>query len=229
MAPRVSCADNGRFRYVGCIALTLSGKPFAPAGACQTRYRAGKIPHLQVPEKGSAMPSDDWATRHPELVHWLHQAEEELVGYAPIDDLPTPVAVFPERLLPFFTVIEPSVGPQGQPRHRWASMECLYSYADMDTLRRFLRRCMGSGIPSCSTTASAVLRARVSSSSNSRPSSLGSSPSRLSALRTNGSPPSRTCARWRPKPMALQDWYREEQRAGPLPLHTDRPGVSDEM
>jgi hypothetical protein len=59
------------------------------------------------------------------------------VGYAPIDALPTPAAVFPERLLPFFTVIEPSVGPQGQPRYRWASMDCLYSYADIDTLRSF--------------------------------------------------------------------------------------------
>ena len=56
------------------------------------------------------MPSDDWATRHPELVHWLHQAEDELVGYAPLDEIPTPAAVFPERLLPFFAVIEPSVG-----------------------------------------------------------------------------------------------------------------------
>ena len=24
------------------------------------------------------MPSDDWATRHPELVHWLQRAEESL-------------------------------------------------------------------------------------------------------------------------------------------------------
>ena len=46
------------------------------------------------------MPSDDWATRHPELVHWLHHAEDELVGYEPLDALPTPVALFPERLLP---------------------------------------------------------------------------------------------------------------------------------
>jgi hypothetical protein len=48
------------------------------------------------------MPSNDWATRHPEIVHWLHQAEDELGGYAPIDALPTPAAVFPDRLLPFF-------------------------------------------------------------------------------------------------------------------------------
>jgi hypothetical protein len=89
------------------------------------------------------MPSDDWATRHPELAHWLHQAEDELVGYAPLDDLPTPVAVFPERLLPFFTVIEPRVGPQGQSRHRWASMDCLYSSADIDTLRRFFAQVHG--------------------------------------------------------------------------------------
>jgi hypothetical protein len=89
------------------------------------------------------MPADDWATRHPELVHWLHQAEDELVGYAPIDDLPTPVAVFPERLLPFFTVIEPSVGPQGQPRHRWASMAWLYSQADIETLRTFFAQVHG--------------------------------------------------------------------------------------
>ena len=48
------------------------------------------------------MPADDWATRHPELVHWLHQAEDELVGYVPLDAIPTPAALFPERLLPFF-------------------------------------------------------------------------------------------------------------------------------
>jgi hypothetical protein len=89
------------------------------------------------------MPSDDWATRHPELVHWLHQEEDELVGYAPIDDLPTPVAVFPERLLPFFVVIAPSVGRHGQLRHRWASMDCLYSQADIDTLRTFFAQVHG--------------------------------------------------------------------------------------
>ena len=59
------------------------------------------------------------------------------MGYAPIDDLPTPVAVFPERLLPFFVVIAPSVGRQGQLRHRWASMDCLYSQADIETLHTF--------------------------------------------------------------------------------------------
>ena len=58
------------------------------------------------------MPSDDWATRHPELVHWLHHAEDELVGYEPLDEIPTPVALFPERLFPFFVVIEPSVDRQ---------------------------------------------------------------------------------------------------------------------
>ena len=89
------------------------------------------------------MPPDDWATCHPELVHWLQQAEDELVGYAPLDALPTPAVVFPERLLPFFIVIEPSVGPQGQPRHRWASMDCLYSYADIDTLRNFFAQVHG--------------------------------------------------------------------------------------
>jgi len=83
------------------------------------------------------MPSDGWATRHPELVHWLHQAEDELVGYAPIDDMLTPAAVFPVRLLPFFVAIEPSVDRQERRRHRWASMDCLYSPADMDTLRTF--------------------------------------------------------------------------------------------
>src|SRR5437870_11715004 len=102
----------------GAIARTLYGKSPAPAGACQTPHRAGKIRHRKSSQKGSAMPSDDWATRHPELVHWLHQADDELVGYAPVDDLPTPVAVFPERLLPFFVVITPSVGRQGQLRHR---------------------------------------------------------------------------------------------------------------
>ncbi len=29
------------------------------------------------------MPADAWATRHPELVHWLHRVEEELVAYEP--------------------------------------------------------------------------------------------------------------------------------------------------
>jgi hypothetical protein len=73
------------------------------------------------------MPPDEWATHHPELVHWLQQAEDELVGYAPMDDIPLPTAVFPERLLPFFVVITP---PQEEPRslrHQWASMDCLYS------------------------------------------------------------------------------------------------------
>jgi hypothetical protein len=76
-------------------------------------------------------------------VHWLHQAEDELVGYAPIDESPTPAAVFPERLLPFFVVIAPSVGQQGQRRHRWASMDCLYSPADLDTLRTFFAQVPG--------------------------------------------------------------------------------------
>jgi hypothetical protein len=117
--------------------------PRAPAGACQTLRRAGKIRHLQVREKGSAMSPDDWVTRHPELMHWLHQAEDELVGYAPLDALPTPAAVFPERLLPFFVLIEPSVGRQGQLRHRWASMDCLYSQADIATLRTFFAQVHG--------------------------------------------------------------------------------------
>ena len=43
------------------------------------------------------MPPDDWATRHPELVHWLQQAEDELVGYAPLYALPTPAACFPRE------------------------------------------------------------------------------------------------------------------------------------
>src|SRR5262245_35687149 len=89
------------------------------------------------------MPPDDWATRHPELVHWLHQAEDELVGYAPIDEIPTPAAVFPERLLPFFVITEPSVAWQGQLLHRWASMDCLYSQADIDTLRAFFAQVHG--------------------------------------------------------------------------------------
>ena len=82
-------------------------------------------------------------TRHPELVHWLHQAEDELVGYAPHDELPLPTVAFPERLLPFFVVITPSVGRQGQLRHRWASMDCLYSQADIDTLRTFFAQVHG--------------------------------------------------------------------------------------
>ena len=89
------------------------------------------------------MPSDDWATRHPELVHWLHHAEDELVGYEPLDEIPTPVALFPERLLPFFVVIEPSVDLQERRRHRWASIDCLYSQADMDTLRTFFAQVHG--------------------------------------------------------------------------------------
>jgi hypothetical protein len=89
------------------------------------------------------MPSDDWATRHPELVHWLHQAGDELVGYAPMDAILTPAAIFPERLLPFFVVIEPSRDRQEQRRHRWASMDCLYSQADMDTLRTFFAQVHG--------------------------------------------------------------------------------------
>jgi hypothetical protein len=53
------------------------------------------------------MPSDDWTTRHPELVHWLHQAEDELVGYEPLDAIPTPAARFPERLLRFLSLSNP--------------------------------------------------------------------------------------------------------------------------
>ena len=90
------------------------------------------------------MPSDDWATRHPELVHWLHQAEDELVGYAPHDELPLPTVAFPERLLPFFVVTAPSIGRQGHPRHRWVSMDCLYSQADIETLRTFFAHMRGS-------------------------------------------------------------------------------------
>jgi hypothetical protein len=89
------------------------------------------------------MPPDDWATRHPELVHWLHQAEEELVGYAPLDEIPSPAALFPARLLPFFVVIAPSVDRQERRRHRWASLDCLYSQADMDTLRTFFAQVHG--------------------------------------------------------------------------------------
>jgi len=89
------------------------------------------------------MHPDDWATRHPELMHWLQQTEDELVGYVPIDALPTPAVVFPERLLPFFVVIAPWVGRQGQPRHRWASMDCLYSQADIDILRTFFAQVHG--------------------------------------------------------------------------------------
>jgi hypothetical protein len=49
------------------------------------------------------MPPDDWATRHPELAHWLQQAEDELVGYAPLDG---PAGAFKQegtvsRFLPF--------------------------------------------------------------------------------------------------------------------------------
>ena len=58
------------------------------------------------------MPPDDWATRHPELVHWLQQAEDELVGYAPIDDIPIPTAVFPERCSRFLS----SSAPHGAAR-----------------------------------------------------------------------------------------------------------------
>ena len=89
------------------------------------------------------MPADDWTTRHPELVHWLHHAENELVGYEPLDEIPPPVALFPERLLPFFVVIEPSVDRQERRRHRWASIDCLYSQADMDTLRTFFAQVHG--------------------------------------------------------------------------------------
>jgi hypothetical protein len=89
------------------------------------------------------MPPDDWVTRHPELVHWLQHAEDELVGYAPLDDIPLPTAVFPERLLPFFVVLSPPMGPHGVPRHQWASMDCLYSQADIATLRTFFTQVHG--------------------------------------------------------------------------------------
>jgi hypothetical protein len=93
------------------------------------------------------MPSDDWATRHPELVHWLQHAEDELVGYTPMDDIPLPTVVFPERLLPFFVVISPPMRSEGAPRHQWASMDCLYSQADIATLRTFFAQVHGSQDP----------------------------------------------------------------------------------
>jgi len=89
------------------------------------------------------MPADDWATRHPELVHWLHQTEDELVGYEPLDAIPVPAARFPARLLPFFVVIAPAGDRQERRRHRWASIDCLYSQADMDTLRTFFAQVQG--------------------------------------------------------------------------------------
>jgi len=136
-------ADTWRFLYV-CARVPHGLRHGAsPLGACQTPREAGKIRHRQVREKGRAMPSDDWATRHPELVHWLHQAEDELVGYEPMDDIPTPAVVFPVRLLPFFVAIEPAVDWQERRRHRWASMDCLYSPADMDTLRTFFAQVHG--------------------------------------------------------------------------------------
>ena len=93
------------------------------------------------------MHPDDWATRRPELVHWLQQAKDELVGYAPLDDIPLPTAVFPERLLPFFVVLSPQMGPHGVSRHQWASMDCLYSQADIAILRTFFARVPGSQDP----------------------------------------------------------------------------------
>ena len=65
------------------------------------------------------------------------------LGYKPLDAISTPAARFPERLLPFFVVIAPSVGQQERRRHRWASIDCLYSQADMDTLRTFFARVHG--------------------------------------------------------------------------------------
>ncbi len=88
------------------------------------------------------MRSDYWATRHPELAHWLHQAEDALVGYAPIDE-----SSRPQRsslsVSPFFVVIEPFVDRQERPHHRWASMDCLYSQADIETLRTFFAQVHG--------------------------------------------------------------------------------------
>jgi len=69
------------------------------------------------------------------------------VGYAPIDDIPLPTAVFPERLLPFFVVMTLPMGQDGPSRHQWASMDCLYSQADIATLRAFFARVHGSQEP----------------------------------------------------------------------------------
>ena len=93
------------------------------------------------------MPPDDWATHHPELVHWLQRAEDDLVGYTPIDDIPIPTTIFPERLLPFFVAIEPVVDRQEWPHHQWASMDCLYSQAAIETLRPFFTQVHGSQDP----------------------------------------------------------------------------------
>jgi len=89
------------------------------------------------------MPADDWATRSPELVHWLPHAEDELVAYAPLDAIPTPAALFPARLLPFFVVIAPSVDRQERRCHRWASIDWLSSQADIDTSRTFCAQVQG--------------------------------------------------------------------------------------
>jgi hypothetical protein len=36
---------------------------------------------------------------------------------------------------------------QGPPRHQWASMDCLYSQADIETLRTFFAQVHGSQYP----------------------------------------------------------------------------------
>ena len=95
------------------------GRPLCLAPEAATTLLRGDPVDLQQPERrlrlgggllGPQSPIKLVRAINPELVHWLHQAEDELVGYAPLDEIPTPAAVFPERLLPFFAVIEPSVG-----------------------------------------------------------------------------------------------------------------------
>jgi hypothetical protein len=55
----------------------------------------------------------------------LQQAEDGLVGYAPLDNIPIPTAVFPERRLPFVVVLTLPMGQDGSSRHQWASMDGL--------------------------------------------------------------------------------------------------------
>jgi hypothetical protein len=43
----------------------------------------------------------------------------------------------------FFVVIVPAVDRQERRRHRWASRDCLYSQADMDTLHTFFAQVHG--------------------------------------------------------------------------------------
>ena len=123
----------------------------APAAAATARARPAPAPSVRLPAlarrraeqgtitgnpqvavQGQTMPLDDWVTRHPELVHWLHRRRTSWSGMRP-----STISPFLRRSSRSgccrFLSCSPPAGTAGPPRHQWASMDCLYSQADIAT------------------------------------------------------------------------------------------------